>query len=42
MDGKYQSALALATASEGWVEKGFWKEEVNDYLAIPLVLFVAK
>jgi hypothetical protein len=25
-DGRYQEAIALATANEGWIEKAYWRE----------------
>jgi hypothetical protein len=40
MDEKYRTAMAMATANEGWVEKAFWREQTNELLAIPLVLLV--
>jgi hypothetical protein len=39
-DEKYHSALTIATANEGWVEKVFWREQTNDVVAIVLLLLV--
>src|SRR5882672_1931542 len=39
-DGRYQKAIALATANEGWIEKVFWCERTNSYLSVFVVLLV--
>src|SRR5947207_1971836 len=39
-DGRYQKALALATANEGWIEKVFWCERTNSFLSMVVVLLV--
>jgi hypothetical protein len=39
-DGRYQKALALATANEGWIEKVFWCERTNSLFSVVVVLFV--